>query len=317
MTPRERFAAALRREPLKGNAPTFELVFFLTMEAFGKIHPSQRHYGQWNQMSESERRLHREEVARLFIQTAQHYEHDAIFVHPPVGGEEELFRLLDLIRELSDKDYFLMIHGDPTYGIPDGDSMMPFTMWMYEHMDEAKEEAAKRVANSLEAAERLAKHGALDGFALCSDYCLNTGPFLSPDMFGEMVTPYLAEVLKGYRDLGFLSIKHTDGNIMPIIDQLVEAGPDALHSLDPQGGVDIAEVKARYGSQVALCGNVNCGLIQTGTEEEVAESARYAIRHGMPGGGYVFCTSNCAYTGMPLERYELIWRIWKEEAVYA
>ena len=31
---------------------------------------------------------------------------------------------------------------------------------------------------------------------------------------------------------------------MPIIDQLVEAGPHALHSLDPQGGVDIAEVKA-------------------------------------------------------------------------
>jgi uroporphyrinogen decarboxylase len=32
---------------------------------------------------------------------------------------------------------------------------------------------------------------------------------------------------------------------MPILDQLVAANPHALHSLDPQAGVDIAEVKAR------------------------------------------------------------------------
>ena len=34
--------------------------------------------------------------------------------------------------------------------------------------------------------------------------------------------------------MGFYVIKHTDGNIMPILDQLVERKPHALHSLDPQ-----------------------------------------------------------------------------------
>ncbi|MCE5237742.1 hypothetical protein LLH23_04540 [bacterium] len=48
MTPRERFVAALNRQPLTGLVPHFELVFFLTMEAFGKVHPSQRSYGQWD-----------------------------------------------------------------------------------------------------------------------------------------------------------------------------------------------------------------------------------------------------------------------------
>ena len=47
MTPRERFIAALERRPIPGRVPHFELVFFLTMEAFGKVHPSQRHYAQW------------------------------------------------------------------------------------------------------------------------------------------------------------------------------------------------------------------------------------------------------------------------------
>ena len=179
-----------------------------------------------------------------------------------------------------------------------------------------KRQADSWVNGQLAAQERLAKHGGLDGLALCSDYCLNTGPFLSPAQFSEFVTPYLAKLIKGQRELGFYVIKHTDGNIMPIIDQLVEANPHALHSIDPQAGVDIAEVKRRYGDKVCLIGNVNCGLLDTGSDEQCAASARYALQHGMPGGGYIFSTSNCVYTGMRLSRYEAMLDIWRAEGNY-
>jgi uroporphyrinogen decarboxylase len=116
--------------------------------------------------------------------------------------------------------------------------------------------------------------------------------------------------------MGFYTIKHTDGNIMPILDQLRQARPHALHSLDPQGGVDIAEVKRLCGDELCLIGNVNCGLMDTGTEEEVVASARYALEHGMPGGGYIFSTSNCVYTGMDLARYDLILDVWRDEGNY-
>jgi uroporphyrinogen decarboxylase len=56
--------------------------------------------------------------------------------------------------------------------------------------------------------------------------------------------------------------------------------------------------------------------MDTGTEEEVVASACYALQHGMPGGGYIFSTSNCFYTGMDLARYELILDVWREEGVY-
>ena len=79
----------------------------------------------------------------------------------------------------------------------------------------------------------------------------------------------------------------------------------------------MAEVKALCGDQVCLCGNVNCGLIDTGTEREYLASARYALEQGMPGGGYIFCTSNCIYTGMRLERYERILDLWREIGNYA
>jgi uroporphyrinogen decarboxylase len=316
MTPRERFIAALNRQPLTGRVPHFELVFFLTMEAFGKIHPSHRRYDQWDQMSKSERKLHRDEIANLYIAVAERYEHSAIFLHPNPGSEQEIYHLIDLIREKSGERYFLMMHGDATFGIPDGNNMEEFSYQLADEPEKllAKQEEAVQAALTMSA--KLKEHGGLDGFALCSDYCLNTGPFLSPSQFSEFTTPALSRLIQGYREQGFYTIKHTDGNIMPIIDQLVQANPHALHSIDPQAGVDIAEVKRRYGDQVCLIGNVNCGKLDTGSDEEVVASTRYALQHGMPGGGYIFSTSNCIYTGMSLSRYDLMLDVWRKEGNY-
>ncbi len=315
-TPRERFIAALERRPLTGRVPHFELVLFLTMEAFGKVHPLHRNYGQWLQMEEKERQLHRRDMAQLYVATAQRFEHSAIFLHPNPGDLEETCRLIDLVRETSGDRYFIMLHGDATYGVPDGAHMEEFSLQLTEEPGKLKVNADQMVNDAIERATQLRKRTSLDGFALCSDYCFNTGPFLSPALFSEFVAPYLAKLTKAYRDMGFYVIKHTDGNILPILDQLLETKPHALHSLDPQGGVDIAEMKRRCGSQVALCGNVNCGLMDTGSDEEVVASTRYALKHGMPGGGYIFSTSNCIYTGMRLRRYELMLDVWRREGQY-
>ena len=317
LTPRERFIAALERRPLTGRVPHFELVFFLTMEAFGKVHPSHRNYHQWLQMEERERALHRRDMARLYVDTAERYEHSAIFLHPNPGDLDETQRLIDEVRALSGDRYFLMLHGDATYGIPDGAGMQEFSYRLVDEPERVKADAAAQVDRMLERGAKLRARGGLGGFALCSDYCFNSGPFLSPPVFAEFVTPYLAQLIQAYRQMSFYVIKHTDGNIMPIIDQLVSCRPHALHSLDPQGGVDIAEVKRRYGREVCLIGNVNCAQLDTGTDEAVIASTRYALQHGMPDGGYIFSTSNCIYTGMRLARYDLMLDIWRREGNYA
>ena len=315
-TPRDDFITALNLGVPSGRVPHFELVFFLTMEAFGRVHPSHRYYGQWNQMEEQERELHRNDVADLHIATAERFQHSAIFLHPNPGSVEETIRLVDLIREKTGDRYFLTRHGDATFGLSDGTKMVDFSYRIADDRAGLKAEAAARVDDALRTAEIYAKHGGLDGFTLCADYCFNDGPFLSPRLFADLVTPYLARLTQGYRDMGFYVVKHTDGDIMPIIDQLVDTRPHGLHSLDPQAGVDIAEVKRRYGKQVCLIGNVNCGMLDTGTDEEVVESVRYALRSGMPDGGYIFSTSNCIYTGMRLSRYELMLDVWRKEGNY-
>lgn len=317
MTPREKFHKALRREKIEGHVPTFELVFFLTMESIGRIHPSHREYVQWTQMSRQEQKLHMKDMALAYIEPAEKYGHSAIFVHPNPSDTASVIEILETIRELSGDKYSLMMHGDVTLPIPDGNNMMEFAAQMYEEPEKLHEETKGYFERQVRLCDELAKRpGLLDGFALCSDYCFNTSPFYSNEMFDELIGPYLKDIISYYHENGFYAIKHTDGNVMPLLDQIVACGPDAIHSLDPQGGVDLKEVKRLYGDKVCLIGNVNCGKMQTGTEEELVEDVRRSLREGMPGYGYIFSTSNCAYTGLPLERYELMNKIWREEGIY-
>ena len=315
MTPREEFLNALTLGPPGEHCPTFEVCFFLTMEALGRVCPAHRDLGAWGQMSENERRLQINDIAQTYIDTARLYGHSAIFVLA-LDIDNSEWTVANAIRELSGGEFFLARHGDATFAIPGGSGMMEFACQIVDDPQSLHKHAAESVDHALARSEKDMGDGVWDGFVLCSDYCFNTGPFLSPTQFAEFVTPYLARVIEGYRRQGYYVIKHTDGNIMPIIDQLVQCRPHGLHSLDPQAGVDIAEVKRLYGRELCLIGNVNCGLLQTGTDDECIESARYALRHGMPGGGYIFSTSNSIYTGMSIERYELINRIWREEGTY-
>lgn len=325
MTHRERFIKTLECEKIGGRVPHFELVFFLTMEAFGKVHPSHRNYEQWDQMSYNEKKLHIEDMADLYIAIARKYDHSAIFVQP----DKELFLgrpadlevtqwLLETIREKSGDEYYLMMHGDPTWAIPNGDNMMEFAAQMYEEPEVLNEKSKERLEQSLDFAAKLDQRGhLLDGFTLCSDYCFNTNPFFNCEQFDELIVPYLKEVIAEYRKMGYYSIKHSDGNIMPILKQVADCKPNAIHSLDPQGGVDLTEARKIVGDKIALIGNVNSGLLQTGTDEECRQDVLRSLRQGMESGkGYIFSTSNCAYTGLPLERYEMMVDIWREHGVY-
>ena len=86
MTPRESFMQALRREKIVGQVPHFELVFFLTMEAIGRIHPIHRNYGQWHQMSRAEQRLHLVDMALSYIEIAEKCDITVLAVKPAVLG---------------------------------------------------------------------------------------------------------------------------------------------------------------------------------------------------------------------------------------
>ncbi len=309
MTPRERMITALERR-VPDRVPTFELEFQLCPELLGRDFLREEEL-EGLTPGQVEERLR--DNARFIIKVYETLEHDAICLHYLSG--EHIARTAELIREESGDRFMILCHGDGTLAIPDGDGMYELSYQLYEEPDALHETCRRMAQDAIRRNAYMLAHG-VDGFILCSDYCFNQGPFMSPKMFSQFIAPYLKEIIADIRARGGYAIKHTDGNIMPIIDQLVACNPHALHSLDPMAGVDIRAVKQEYGDKVALCGNVHCAAMQTGTEQDVIASAEYCLKYAKPGGGYVFCTSNIPFRGLPLQRYQLVLDVWKQYRDY-
>jgi uroporphyrinogen decarboxylase len=309
MTPRERAVAALTLN-VPDSVPTFELEFQLEEEMFGKPFLRQ---ADLNLKTAKEKERLIEENAEYMAQVFSALGYSIFPVHYlDLEGIEDSVRAL---RRIVGDKYMITAHGDGTFAIPTGAEMLDFVYWLADEPAAAKKLAADNAEKAIERNKRLIDAG-IDSFILCRDYCFNSGPFLSPEMFREFIQPYLARIIEKTRAAGAYTIKHTDGNIMPILDQLVECKPHALHSLDPMAGVDIREVKRLVGDKVCLCGNVHCAALQTGSDEEVVASAEYCLTYAMPGGGYIFCTSNIPFKGMRPERYSLVLDVWKRMREY-
>jgi uroporphyrinogen decarboxylase len=154
---------------------------------------------------------------------------------------------------------------------------------------------------------KLAKEVAARGAKIVytgDDYAYNRGPLMSPGHFRQFFFPGLCSVMQGYKELGLYVIKHTDGNLWRIIDMIIDSGIDCLDPIDPQAGMDLGEVKAKYGDRVALKGNVDCAhLLTFGAPEEVVEATKLALKQGMPGGGYILSSSNSIHSAVKPENY--------------
>ena len=131
--------------------------------------------------------------ADLYIEVAERLDHAIIMIVGPHEAED-IAATANHIRERVGDRYLLICHGDATFAIPSGSDMMEMVVAFFEQPDAMHELAKLRVQTALARGQYLREACGLDGFALCADYCFNAGPFLSPHMFGQFITPYLKAV---------------------------------------------------------------------------------------------------------------------------
>ena len=59
---------------------------------------------------------------------------------------------------------------------------------------------------------------------------------MRPETYFEIIAPIFKQVFQGYKELGYLCIKHCDGNIDAVVDFWIECGIDCLDPIDPGAG---------------------------------------------------------------------------------
>ena len=119
------------------------------------------------------------------------------------------------------------------------------------------------------------------------DYADNRGLMMGYERFAEFILPGIEKQVSATHAGGGYFIKHTDGRTWDILPDLIAAGVDAWHGIQPSIGMDFRILKEKFGKDLCFFGGVNVETLVQGTPADIEAEVRYAIEHAAPGGGLV------------------------------
>ena len=124
------------------------------------------------------------------------------------------------------------------------------------------------------------------------DMAYRAGPLFSPRVLRQVFMPHMRRVAGAIRATGLPWIFHSDGNVMPFLDDLLTLGFDGLHPIEP-GPMDIEALKRQIGHRVCLIGNIDLHYTLTlGEPQEVEDEVKRRIEVVGKGGGYMISSAN-------------------------
>jgi len=197
----------------------------------------------------------------------------------------------------------------PTYGVMEiGCWMMGFDEYLYKLAIEPEviEKFSNRVLQYQKDVFEL-YYGAIGDYihlTTCGDdYGMQSGSFMSKDMFDEMILPYIKERVKTIKSMtkGYFW-QHTCGSVFNLIPSLIEAGVDILNPIQP-GAKDMEpdKLKKAYGDKIVFWGGVDTQhLLVEGTVDDVKASVKQILAD-MQGTGYVLAAAHNIQCDVPAE----------------
>ncbi|MBU7005004.1 MAG: hypothetical protein HXS50_05515 [Theionarchaea archaeon] len=144
----------------------------------------------------------------------------------------------------------------------------------------------------------------VDAVWFFGDLAANRGPFVSPAMYEKFFFEPHRRLFRVVRRHGIPVVFHSDGDIRMILPYFIREGVNAIQPLDALAGMDVLELKERYGDRLAFMGNVpNKGVLPRGTPGDVAARVREKLLAGL-GGGYILGSSHSIAGDVPPENFE-------------
>lgn len=116
-----------------------------------------------------------------------------------------------------------------------------------------------------------------------------TMSLISPQHWREFIYPYIKTVCEQLHRHNSEAIIycHICGNILPIAQDLINAGLDCIAPLDPLGGFTVADVRKKVGRGVALMGGVDTLALLSASPSEIMQAAAQCIRGSGGDSGFI------------------------------
>lgn len=129
-----------------------------------------------------------------------------------------------------------------------------------------------------------------------------------PRLLRQEMFPRLKETVRAFHDKGIRVVFHSDGNVMPIIGDLLACEIDGLNPIDPLGGMDLALLKERYGNVLTLIGSIDCSyLLPYGAPRDVQRQVRAHLATAWHNGGFVIGSTSELHSAIPVANVLAMW----------
>ena len=141
-----------------------------------------------------------------------------------------------------------------------------------------------------------------DGIWIWEDMAYRNGPFFSPRAYHRLLEPIHSRIIQPFRSKGLPAIIHSDGDIRLLIPHLIEAGFTAIQPMEAKAGMDVRELKPKYGDKLAFIGNIDARTLSS-SKEAIREEVLSKLRIGAQGGGYIVGSDHSVPPTVSLENY--------------
>ena len=148
-----------------------------------------------------------------------------------------------------------------------------------------------------------AADGMLAGMVIWGDVAYKGGLLFSPAYWRKYFKPgvkAIVEVCRGHR---LPVIYHGDGDVRSILEDYIEAGIDAYNPLEVKAGLDVVELRRKYGHRLGFCGNMDVIAWANETREELKRIALTKL-NAAKGGGYIFQSDHSIPANVSGQRYD-------------
>ncbi len=140
--------------------------------------------------------------------------------------------------------------------------------------------------------EHILDHKSVGVIWHADDLAYNSGLMVSPSIFRRFVFPFYTQANKACHARDVLCLFHSDGDINPVVEDIIGAGFDGLNPLEPPA-MDIVALKQKVQGRLTLIGNIDLAYTLTlGTPADVDAEVKERIRVLAPGGGYCLSSAN-------------------------
>lgn len=129
-------------------------------------------------------------------------------------------------------------------------------------------------------------------------------PLISPTTWREVIKPsqkYIFDTIHRLAPHAKI-VFHTDGNVYPLIPDLIEVGVDVLNPIQPSARLmDSARLKAEFGDRLCFHGAMDVQTVLNQDEATVRADVRRRIQALGPGGGFILAPCNHIQHDIPPE----------------